>query len=130
MVGPFDKPFANIAQALIKTFVPTAKDWVRRAAENYVPTTFVDPVVETTGKIRTGPPAPFKTSKINGTTIFATDEAIVVARLDIEASGFDPFPADNVTVLVTIDGTEYKVVAFQDFKSGDLTAAYEFQIRK
>ena len=130
MVGPLDTPFAKIAQTLIKTFVPTAKSWVRRAAENYVPTTGVDPVVETTGSIRTGPPAPFKTSKVNGTTIFTTDEAIVVARLDIDASGFDPFPADDATVLVTIDGTEYKVVAFEDFKSGDLTAAFQFQIRK
>lgn len=130
MVGPLDTAFAKIAQSLIKTFVPTAKSWVRRAATNYVPTAGTDPIVTTNGSIRTGPPAPFKTSRVNGTTIFTTDEAIVVARLDIDQSGFDPFPADDVTVLVTIDGTEYKVIAFQDYKSGDLTAAFEFQIRK
>lgn len=130
MVGPLDVAFAKIAKSLIKTFVPTAKVWTRRVAASYNPTSGTDPVVVTNGLIRTGPPAPFKTSRVNGTTIFTTDEAIVVARLDIDESGFDPFPADDATVLVTIDGVEYKVIAFQDYKSGDLTAAFEFQIRK
>ena len=130
MAGPLDNPFAKIAQTLIKTFVPTAKAWVRRLADGYVPTTGVDPITETTGTLRTGPPAPYKTRPVDGRSVLTDDLAIVVARLDIDESGFDPFPADDATVLVTIDSSEYKIISFSTFKSGDLSAAFEFQIRK
>lgn len=130
MGGPFDAFAPKVAKTLIGVFVPADKEWVREQAGNYDPTTGADPIVTTTGKFKTGVPVPYKTQPVNGSSVLAGDLGLFVPALNISESGFDPFPEDDATITVTIDGVVYKVISVIDYKSGDDTAGYEFQIRK
>lgn len=130
MGGPFDAFAPKLAQTLIGVFVPGDKAWTREVAANYNPTTGADPVVTTNGSFKTGVPVPYETKPVNGSSVLAGDLGLFVPALNIEQSGFDPFPEDDATVTVVIDNITYKVVSFITYKSGDDTAGFEFQIRK
>lgn len=130
-MGILDGPMGQVANILINTFVKDERKWTRCDASNYDAVAGADPVVETTDDIKTGPPAPFKDSKINGTSIRTGDVQVVVARLEVErVAPFDPFPATDVTIIVDIDGVEHKVLNVEDFISGDQAAAFRFHLRK
>ena len=130
MGGPFDAFAPALAKTLIGVFVPGNKAWTREVGDNYNPTTGADPIVTTNGSFQTGVPVPYMTKPVNGTSVLVSDLAIFVPALNISESGFDPFPADDATITVTIDGIDYKVISVVTFKSGDDAAGYEFQIRK
>lgn len=129
MGGPFDSFAPKLAQTLVNLFVPGDKAWRREVRGSYNPTTGADPVTVTLGAFPTGVPVPYETKPVNGTSVLSGDLAIFVPALNITESGFDPFPEDDATITVTIDGTAYKVISFTTAKSGDDTAGYEFQIR-
>jgi hypothetical protein len=128
--GPFDSFAPKLAKTLVGVFVPGPKAWTREVAGNYDPTSGADPVVTTNGSFQTGVPVPYMTKPVNGTSVLTGDLAIFVPALNVTESGFDPFPEDDATVNVTIDGLVYKVISFITYKSGDNTAGYEFQIRR
>lgn len=129
MVGPLDSPMATLTKVLINTFVKTARAWTRNATV-FDPTDNTSILTTTNANIVTGPPAPYKDDEIDGESVRTGDIQIVVARLDVDASGFDPFPTQEARVLVNVDGVEYKVIRFENFVSGDLKAAFRFQLRR
>lgn len=130
-MGVLDSPMGQVANILVNTFVKDRRTWTRRDASSYDSVAGTDPVVETTEQIKTGPPAPFKDSKINGTSIRTGDVQVVVARLEVErVAPFDPFPATDVTLVVDIAGVEHKVLNVENFISGDQAAAFRFHLRK
>lgn len=130
MGGPFDAFAPKLAKTLIGVFVPEPKAWVREVAASYSPTSGANPVVTTNGSFQTGVPVPYETKQVDGSSVLAGDLSLFVPALNITESGFDPFPEDDATVTVTIDGVVYKVISFITYKSGDNTAGFEFQIRK
>lgn len=130
-MGLLDGPMGQVANILINTFVDGRRTWTRRTAATYAPVTGLDPIVETTAQIKTGPPAPFADNKINGDSIRTGDVQVVVARLELDrVSPFDPFPATNVTLVVDFNGVSHKVLNVETFISGDNAAAYRFHLRK
>jgi hypothetical protein len=120
----------GLAQTLIKTFAPTPRDWSRSATDSYDPLAGTDPATPTTAKLRSTPPAPLKSSEWKDATVRMGDMQTVVAALDIESSGFDPFPAGESSVTVDDAGTIYRVVNYRPYSSGDLRAAFQFQLRR
>lgn len=121
----------GVANTVINVMVDGRRTWTRRVATGYVPTTGVDPVVETTQTIKTTPPAPFTDSQIGRNGIRTGDVMVVMDDIELQrVAPFDPFPTTDATVTVVVGSETFKVINFQNFNSGDKNAAYEFQLRK
>lgn len=121
----------QVADVLINTFVDDTRLWERREAGTYDPVTGTDPIVTTSAQVKTGPPAPYDSRKVNGITVRTGDVQVVVADLEVQrVAPFDLFPATNATITVQVGPITYKVLDVEHFISGDKAAAYRFQLRR
>ena len=80
---------------------------------------------ETTYSRKVSPPAPYSSRQIDGTMIQAHDLQCYVAASGL---GFTPSLSDEMTV--TFDSVVWSVKGFNPLYSGELVAAYKFQLRR
>jgi hypothetical protein len=130
-MGLLDATFADLAVTLTDLFVDNPRTFTR-TVRTYDASTGATTPTDTVASIKTTPPAPFKTEELGGSVdniaILATDLQVVIPSKN--SAGFDLYPTDEATVAVVHNGVTYKVMAVEDFNSGDEVAARRALLRK
>ena len=125
-MGVKDAQFRSLAQRLVGKY-RTVEDVLTRTAQGsgYNPVTGAVTASASSASILRSPAFPFETSRVNGSTVLASDLYCYVSALDTEAAGISPVPSGGD--IVTLGG--YSVLGAKALESGDEVAAYELHLR-
>jgi hypothetical protein len=120
---PFDLKLPSTAKRLV-TRHGIAGVFSKPSTPNYDPTTGrTDDSVALTYLVTMIPPYNYTVDRINGTTVLKTDLCTIIAALDL---GFVP----TTNMLISAVNEVYRIISIETYRTGELIAAYELQLRK
>lgn len=123
-----DGVFRSAARKLISDFGATAT--LTRRTKTIDPGSNEKVSSETTATVKVSPPEPYKSYQINGTLVKAGDAHCLIASTTLEAAGIS-LPASTLQdVFLTLGSDVWMVVALNQLRSGDQSAAVELQLRR
>lgn len=121
MPTTFDNIFNPLAKQLIDNTFGFAVTY-RQRSRTYSAATGKNVNVDTDTPIQITPPSPYDQRRVNGTTIFEGDQYTYMSS----ASAITPRSGD----FIVQGGEEWQIVSVSPLQSGELTPAYEMQLRK
>ena len=121
MTGKLDAVMVPLAKNLISDFGATVT--YTQTTETFDPGTGKTSVTEVASSVIITPPEPYKTGRINETTIQTGDMMSSIAAAGIS---FVPVIGDKVLFA----GAEWQLVGIDPVYSGELPAMYNLQLRR
>ncbi len=129
-MGVLDGPLRGVAKQLTSLLGTTAT--LRRRTAVFDPIANAEVVTNVTWSLRVSPPEAVGLDRIDGTLVRAGDAKCVAAAADIEAlSPAISLPTGSaVNLYLDVAGDRWAIVAVNDMRSGDQSAAVELILRR
>jgi len=129
-MGVLDFPLRGVAKTLIGILGATAT--LRRHTSTYDPLTGDQVVTEVTWTLKVSPPDAVKLNRIDGTLVRAGDAISMISSSVLEALTPPPgLPGETgTTFYLDVASDRWSVVAVNDLRSGDQSAALELILRR
>jgi len=128
-MGLLDNSLRQLAETIVGLFTDDPALFVRQS-ETYDSATGVASTTSTSVSLKTTPPLPVEYDQRRGdNAILSTDVVVFCASKDLDDAAFDPIPATNARVYVTVAGREFQIVRVREFFSGDSRALTELICR-